>query len=292
MLAISDRVTVFRNSRKIATAEAKAVDKHWLIQGMIGQGHQELEDAIEGRVRLAAAEDAPVVLETAGLGRKGAFREVSFSVRAGEVLGLYGFMGSGQLELARSLMGKLVPDTGEVRVVGKPVRLTSTARAKAAGLALVPESRRAMLFADEPVFKNISISILERIGRVLLRPQEERRIAQGHVDRLRIRPYWSSRPCVPLGRQPAEGGAGALADAPAARPDPGRADARHGCGGQGGRGADRARAEGAGCRGDRGSAEPETVLALADRILVLRKGEIAREFKDETVSKDRLLAAA
>ena len=46
-----------------------------------------------------------------------------------------------------------------------------------------------MLFAEEPVYKNISISILERIGRLLLRPAEERRIAQGHVDRLRIRPY-------------------------------------------------------------------------------------------------------
>ncbi|MFO1075636.1 MAG: sugar ABC transporter ATP-binding protein [Geminicoccaceae bacterium] len=293
VLAISDRVTVFRNSRKIATAEAKAVDKHWLIQGMIGQGHQELEDAIEGRVRLAAAEDAPVVLETAGLGRKGAFREVSFSVRAGEVLGLYGFMGSGQLELARSLMGKLVPDTGEVRVAGKPVRLTSTARAKAAGLALVPESRRAMLFADEPVFKNISISILERIGRVLLRPQEERRIAQGHVDRLRIRPYSVEPPLRALsgGNQQKVALARWLTHLPRvlilAEPT---------------RGMD------VGAKEDvvqivRGlkeqgvavivaSAEPETVLALADRILVLRKGEIAREFKDETVSKDRLLAAA
>jgi ribose transport system ATP-binding protein len=293
VLAISDRVTVFRNSRRIATADAAEVDKHWLIQGMIGQGHEELEEAIEGRVRLEVPAGVPVVLEADGLARKGAFRDVSFAVRAGEVLGLYGYMGSGQLEVAKSLMGKLTPDAGSVRVGGQEVRLTSTARAKRAGIALVPESRRAMLFAEEPVYKNISISILERIGRILLRPAEERRIAKIHVDALKIRPYSVEPPLRTLsgGNQQKVALARWLTHLPKvlvlAEPT---------------RGMDVGAKEdvvqivrGLKAKGVAvvvASAEPETVLALADRILVLRKGAVAREFKDETVSKDRLLAAA
>ena len=145
----------------------------------------------------------------------------------------------------------------------------------------------------EPVYKNISISILERIGRVLLRPAEERRIAQGHVDALRIRPYSVEPELRKLsgGNQQKVALARWLTHLPRvlvlAEPT---------------RGMD------VGAKDDvvkivRGlkeqgvgvvvaSAEPETVLALADRILVLRKGAVTREFTNETVSKDRLLAAA
>jgi len=293
VLAVSDRVTVFRNSRRIATAPTAEVDKHWLIEGMIGQGHQELEEAIEGRVRLETPVDGPVVLEAEGLERKGAFEGVSFAVRAGEVLGLYGFMGSGQLELAKSLMGKLVPDAGAVRVDGRPVRLTSTARAKRAGIALVPESRRAMLFSEEPIYKNVSISVLERIGRVLLRPAEERRIAQEQVVRLRIRPSSVEPPLRTLsgGNQQKVALARWLTHLPKvlvlAEPTRGMDVGAKEDVVQIVRGLKR---QGVGVIV--ASAEPETVLALADRILVLRKGRVAREFKGETVSKDRLLAAA
>ena len=99
---VSDRVTVFRNSRRIATEPAAAIDKHWIIERMIGRGHQELEDVLEGEVTLASDPAAAVVLEAQGLGRKGAFADVSLTVRAGEVLGLYGYMGSGQLEIAKA----------------------------------------------------------------------------------------------------------------------------------------------------------------------------------------------
>ena len=293
VLEISDRVTVFRNSRRIATADAASVDKAWLIENMIGRGHEGLEEAIAGEVQLAAPADAPVVLETRELRLRGAFRDVSFDVRAGEVVGLYGFMGSGQMELARTLMGKLKAQSGEVRIVGRRVKPGSTNAAKKAGIGLVPDSRRAMLFGHEPVYKNMSIAILERISRLLLRPAEERRLAQAQVDRLRIRPF-SVEPEVRTlsgGNQQKVALARWLTDLPKvlvlAEPT---------------RGMD------VGAKDDvvqivkglkeKGvgvvvaSAEPETVLALADRILVLKKGEIARQFAGEAVSKDRLLAAA
>ena len=293
VLEISDRVTVFRNSRKVATAEVSEIDKMWLIRQMIGRGHDELAEVMAGEVALESPADAPVMMEARGISGERAFDSVSFAVRRGEVLGLYGFMGSGQMELARTLMGKLKLAGGEVRMSGAPVKLGSTAAAKRAGIGLVPESRRWMLFGEEPVYKNISISILERIDRLWLRPRREREIAQGHVDRLRIRPF-SVEPEVRKlsgGNQQKVALARWLTHLPKvlvlAEPT---------------RGMD------VGAKDDvvkivKGlkeqglavivaSAEPETVLALADRILVMRRGRVTHEFRDCRVSKDALLAAA
>jgi ribose transport system ATP-binding protein len=293
VLAVSDRVTVFRNARRIATEAASEVDKGWLIERMIGRGHAELEESYTGEIQLVSDPGAPTVIEASGLARRGMYRDVSFAVRAGEVLGIYGFMGSGQLELARALGGKLRPEAGEMRVDGRRVHLRSTSAAKRAGVVLLPESRRSMLFAHEPVYKNISISILERISALLLKPREERRLAELQVERLHIRPASVEPELSTLsgGNQQKVALARWLTYLPRvlvlAEPT---------------RGMD------VGAKDDvvkivKGlkeqriavvvvSTEPETVLALADRILVMRKGEIAREFAGVAVSKDRLLAAA
>jgi ABC-type sulfate/molybdate transport systems ATPase subunit len=123
-----------------------------------------------------------------GLTLAGRLREVSFEARAGEVLGIYGFMGCGQLELARILFGKIKPDLGTLAVAGHQKAFRSTADARRSGIAFVPESRRDMLFLQEPVYKNISISILDRISSLLLKPSRERAIANRQVEQLRIRP--------------------------------------------------------------------------------------------------------
>jgi ribose transport system ATP-binding protein len=293
VLAVSDRVTVFRNARRMATAPAAEVDKGWLIERMIGRGHAELEESYTGEIRLASDPDAPVVMEAAGLVRRGLYQDVSFAVRAGEVLGISGFTGSGQLEVARALGGKLRPEAGELRIDGRAVRLRSTSAAKRAGVALLPESRRSMLFSHEPVYKNVSISILERIGALLLKPREERRLAGGQVERLHIRPAsvepelrtlsGGNQQKVALARWLVHLPRVLVLAEPTRGMDVGAKD-------------DVVRI----VKGlkDQGfavvvvSTEPETVLALADRILVMRKGEIAQEFADMAVSKDRLLAAA
>ncbi len=292
VLAVCDRVTVFRNGHNVATARCEDIDKTWLIERMIGAGHDELETSYTGERQLRRI-DTAVVMETHGLTLPGAYRDVSLQVRAGEVLGIYGFMGSGQIELARTLFGKLRARGGSI-VVGRRRRAPrSTASARRAGIALVPESRRAMLFAGFPVFQNMTISILERIARIGLRPAKERAIARRRIEALRIRPPLPDRPLGTLsgGNQQKVALARWLTHLPKvlvlSEPT---------------RGMD------VGAKDDvvkivrglreRGigivvvSAEPETVLALADRILVMRRGEIVREFADETVSKDRLLAAA
>jgi ribose transport system ATP-binding protein len=294
VLRVSDTVTVFRGGRRVGTAPVREVGKPWLIERMIGAGHERLEESYTGDVALAPRADSPIVLRAEGLAVPGLFEDVSLELRAGEVLGLYGFMGSGQLELARALSGKLRLQRGTVQVDGRPASLRGgTPAAKRAGIAFVPESRRAMLFAPEPVYRNISISVLERIGRVLLRPRVERRIAEGHTRALGVRPPGVDLPVgqlsggnqqkVALARWLTHLPRVLLLNEPTRGMDVGAKDdvVRIVRG---------LRAQGMGVVV--ASSEPETVLSLADRILVMRRGAVAREFVGEAVSKDRLLAAA
>ena len=112
MLAISDTVTIFRNGRRIVSEAADRIDKAWVIERMIGRGHEDLEESYTGAIALDSKPDAPVVLAVRGLGAGRAFADVSLDVRAGEMLGVYGFMGCGQIELARTLFGKLKSTAG------------------------------------------------------------------------------------------------------------------------------------------------------------------------------------
>ncbi len=293
VLRICDSVTVFRNGRKAAAAGTGEIDKGWLIEQMIGRGHQDLEEGYTGEIALTSDPARPVVLEASGLSLGRTFRDVSFQVRSGEVLGLYGYMGCGQLELTRALFGKLRADAGGLRIDGRPLHLRSTAHARRSGIAYVPESRRAMLFHAEPIYKNASISILGRISRVLLKPATERLIASRHIEQLRIRTpspdallgslSGGNQQKVALAKWLTYTPKVLILNEPTRGMDVGAKDdvvkIVHGL-------------------RDQGlavivvSTEPETILALADRILIMKRGEIVREFANEAVSKDRLLEAA
>ena len=209
------------------------------------------------------------------------------------MLGLYGYMGCGRLELTRALFGKLRADAGGLRIDGRPLHLRSTAHARRSGIAYVPESRRAMLFHAEPIYKNASISILGRISRVLLKPATERLIASRHIEQLRIRTPSSdallgslsggNQQKVALAKWLTYTPKVLILNEPTRGMDVGAKDdvvkIVHGL-------------------RDQGlavivvSTEPETILALADRTLIMKRGEIVREFANEAVSKDRLLEAA
>jgi ribose transport system ATP-binding protein len=293
ILRVSDTVTVFRNGRKVAETAASETSKPALIEAMIGKGREALEETYTHDIMLPAPTDQPVVLNANGLTLAGRLREVSFEARAGEVLGIYGFMGCGQLELARILFGKIKPDLGTLAVAGHQKAFRSTADARRSGIAFVPESRRDMLFLQEPVYKNISISILDRISSLLLKPSRERAIANRQVEQLRIRPatvdlelgmlsggnqqkvalakWLSYPPRLLVLCEPTRGmDVGAKNDVIHIVRD--------------------LRAKGLAIIVL--STEPETVLSLADRVIVLKRGAVVREFANEQISKDRLLEAA
>jgi ribose transport system ATP-binding protein len=294
VLAIADAITIFRNGRKVVTAQVTPeIDKTWIIHRMIGKGHEELESSYLADVALASPKDAPVMLEASGLGREGAYRDIDLKVRGGEILGVYGFMGCGQIELARTLFGKIRHDRGVLKAGGRAIKLRSTAQAARAGIAFIPESRRSMLFHDEPLYKNVSIAALRKLARLWLKPDLERTLARKYIKQLSIKASGAEALLGTLsgGNQQKVGVAKWLTFLPKvlvlSEPT---------------RGMDVGAKEDVvrivrGLR-DQGvgivvfSTEPETVLSLADRVLVMRKGEFSREFADETISKDRLLAAA
>ena len=293
ILSVSDTVTVFRNGRRVVTERVSAVDKSWVIEKMIGSGHEDLEDSYTSAISLRGKPEADAVLSVRDLSYGRAFSRISLEARAGEVLGIYGFMGCGQIELSRALFGKIKPDGGSLSIDGKTLDLRHTAAARRAGIALVPESRRSMLFYQEPVFKNISISTLGRIARLWLRPRVEKAMAEEQTVSLNIRPanvtnllanlsggnqqkvalakWLAYRPRVLILNEPTRGmDVGAKDDVVKivrTLRDEGLAIIVV-------------------------SAEPETVLSLADRILVMKRGRIVREFADETISKDGLLDVA
>ena len=294
ILEISDEVSVFRNGRLVAHEDVgPGVDKSWIIENMIGAGRDELGESYLHDIALRPRASTPVVLEADELTLEPFFRNVSFQAHAGEVLGLYGFMGCGQIELARLLFGKLRPERGRLRLGGAVARLKRTTDAKNAGVGFVPESRRLMLFREEPIYRNVSIAFLEYFSKLWVRPAAERAAAKQHTERLGVRPAgvearlgalsggnqqkvalakWLTRPPKVL-----------VLVEPTRGMDVGaKEDVVHIV--------KRLAAEGMAVIVL--STEPETVLSLADRVLVMRKGELTSEFADCAISKDRLLAAA
>src|ERR1700744_4997399 len=118
ILRVSDTVTVFRNGLKVAETAAASTTKGALIEAMIGRGGEALEHSYTDDLMLPPPNGGPVVLSVDELSLARSLRTVSFEARAGEVLGVYGFMGCGQLELSRILFGKLKPDGGTLAVDG------------------------------------------------------------------------------------------------------------------------------------------------------------------------------
>jgi rhamnose transport system ATP-binding protein len=114
---------------------------------------------------------------------------VSFSVRAGEILGFAGLVGAGRTELARILFGLTPADTGEIRLRGKPMVIGNPARAVELGIAYVPEDRRRHgVILDMPVTPNTTLAILGRLSSFgLLDPGRERTVAREFVDRLSVK---------------------------------------------------------------------------------------------------------
>jgi ribose transport system ATP-binding protein len=134
-----------------------------IVEGIVGK-------KMEGQLVYHARDDASTqgdpVLEARGLNAGPRVRDVSFTVHAGEILGLAGLMGSGRTELARALFGIDRLDSGEIYIRGKKADLSTPKRAMTAGLALIPEDRRAQgLVLDHSVRENLLLALLGQISR-------------------------------------------------------------------------------------------------------------------------------
>jgi rhamnose transport system ATP-binding protein len=133
---IADRVTVLRDGCTIATLDMVDVTRERLIQLMVGRDVAEVFPK-------QSVPPGETILEVRRLGCKAsALRDVSLSVRAGEIVGVAGLMGAGRTELARCLFGLTPADTGEIVLRGERIEVTSPARAIDLGIAYLPEDRR------------------------------------------------------------------------------------------------------------------------------------------------------
>jgi ABC-type sugar transport system ATPase subunit len=182
LFRISDRVTVLRDGRKIGTRETRATKKDELIEMMVGRRLQELFTKSPSRL-------GETVLEVKKLSRKGVLEDVSFSVRAGEILGVSGIVGAGRTELMRAICGIDSIDSGEVLFRGKSVVIRSPADAIALGIAMVPESRKEHgLITVSSVGYNITLQCLDSFTKGLrMNLREERGIIAKFVRDLSIK---------------------------------------------------------------------------------------------------------
>ncbi len=294
VLAVCDRVTVLRNARRVATlSKGPDLTKHRLIELMLGRESSELGRGYEGAVELRTPAQGSVVLEVEGLSRAGEFTDVSFTLRAGEVLGLYGFLGCGAGEVARCLFGASRPDAGAIRLDGRPRRVRSPAHARDLGLAYVHDHRARTLFLAQESYKNITVAhlgdfvagVLRRRREIARSEQLMRQLQVLHPDPRRVVGSFSGgnqqkvvlarwlvrRPKVLILNEPTKGiDVGAKAQVMEI--------------------IRQLRADGVAIL--LLSAEPETVIATSDRVLVLSKGRITGSFADQAVTKDMVMACA
>ncbi len=179
---IADRVTVLRDGETVYEGVMPRQDFRALIQAMVGR---ELKDFFPRR----AARLGPVALEARGLSRGGVFEDASFTVREGEIVGLAGVVGAGRTELAETLFGAMRAERGQVFIGGQAVEIRAPQDAIRLGVALLTEDRkRTGLALGLNVTHNITLANLRALtSRGILRLKQEEQVAQGFLERLRIR---------------------------------------------------------------------------------------------------------
>ncbi|GAA1646447.1 sugar ABC transporter ATP-binding protein [Kribbella alba] len=181
---IADRITVLRDGRSLFTRRLDDVTPAEIVHGIVGRPDN---GVLSNRPR--ESNGGEVLLEAINLSAGPRVCGVSFQLRAGEILGIAGLMGSGRSELARCLFGIDRLDAGEVRIRGRRIELRSPRDAQSAGIALIPEDRREQgLVLEHSVADNLLLPQLATIRRgPLLDRRAARRLSQTLIDRFAIK---------------------------------------------------------------------------------------------------------
>jgi ribose transport system ATP-binding protein len=180
---IGDRATILRDGRKVTTISLADATTDQLIRLMIGHN---LSDKFPQRHTSLG----PEILRAEGLTHYGTFEDVSFSLHAGEIVGITGLMGSGCMALAQAIFGLTPLDEGTIYVDGRPVTIDSPQEAIALGIGLLTEKReRQGLILDMSTLENITLAALQYTWRdSLLNFEAEQDLAEHYIERLNIKP--------------------------------------------------------------------------------------------------------
>jgi ABC-type sugar transport system ATPase subunit len=285
---IADRITVLRDGERVSTVLTREVDEARLIAMLVGR------ELTGGRVR-GRAVVGECLLSASGLSRTGAYRGVQLELRRGEILGLAGLMGAGRSEVAAALFGLVPSEQGELRVRGRTVRIRHPAEAMTLGIGLVTEDRRANGFVPlMSVRHNITLASLRRCCRgPVIRHVVEAAAAAGAVARTGIRASHDGQAVVQLsgGNQQKVVFARTLMpepeivilDEPTRGIDVGAKAEIH------------ALIAGLADQGKAVlliSSELPELLALSDRLLVMRQGEVSAELDPLTVTQEEVMKHA
>jgi ABC-type sugar transport system ATPase subunit len=290
VLALADTVTVLRDGRLIRTSPAAGETPERLVAAMLGRTFDlTFPDKVE------PAPDAPVVLSVRGLSRPPAVVDVSFDIRAGEILGLAGLIGSGRSEVARAIFGADRAAAGEIELAGRPIRPRSPRAGIGAGIVMLPEDRKRQgLLMLRSLVENVTLPHLgdvstagvishrteaartgELITQLDVRTRSNRApvssLSGGNQQKVLFARWLFHRPRVFIADEPTRG-----VDVAAKR----------------------AIYELIKSLAAQGiavlliSSEHEEILGLAHRVLVMRAGRIVAEFDGDSMSEEAVLNAA
>jgi ABC-type sugar transport system ATPase subunit len=178
---VADRVTVLRDGRLVGSRPIGEIDRDKVIRMMVGREVRETQ-FVKRRI-------GDVVLDVRNLSRTGVLNDISFNVRAGEIVGMSGLIGAGRSELASCLFGIDPYDSGEVRIGGEKIVANDPKAAIEAGIGLVPEDRRRQaLVSLLSVSTNVTLSILDRLTQFgFLSTLRETAIAEREIKELAIK---------------------------------------------------------------------------------------------------------
>jgi rhamnose transport system ATP-binding protein len=283
---LCQRVTVLRDGKRILSQPLQGLRPDDLVRAMVGR------DVVSGRHE--THRPGEVVLKVNRLTREGVFVDISFSVKAGEVVALAGLVGAGRSEVARAIFGIDRYDAGSVQIAGRTLKRGSPTAAMRAGIGFVPEDRRQHgLVMDMSIARNIALTSLAKLRRGgLILAGREREFAVGWAKRLQVKYRQVSSPVsslsggnqqkVVLAKWLARSPSLLIVDEPTRGIDVGTKSDVHRL---------------ISALADDGvavlviSSELPEVLTLADRILVMREGRLVATIARQEATEEIIVAA-
>ncbi len=289
ILSLTDRVVALRDGELVAQRETAGADANQLIQDMVGRPLDQFYSHTRG------GEPGPALLELEGLTRAGMYQDITFDVRAGEVVGLAGLVGAGRSELARTIYGMYPPDSGAMRLCGKPWAPRGPHDALDAELVYLPEERKRQgLVLDHSLRASLSIGFLDLVSRLgLINGKRETTLVSDAMRDYGVRAASDTQPVgtlsggnqqkVLLARWLERGSRVIILDEPTRGVDVGAKSEIHAL-------IDRLAAEGKAILLI--SSDLPEVLGTSDRVLVMCRGRVTAELQGDAKTQTNAMRAA
>lgn len=288
MYRLASRITVLRDSEYIGSWDVDEISNDKLIQEMVGR-------SLDNLYPEKTAKRGKEVFRVDGLSKEGYFKNISFSVKKGEVLALTGLVGAGRTEVCQTVFGIMKPDSGRIYLDGKEVKINSPSQALELGIGLLPEDRLTQgLILELPIFKNVSAPVIgkfSKFGMISEKKEQSKAIELCKKLRLKAENIAAAPTFLSGGNQQKVVFAKLLncdlkvliLDEPTKGIDVGAKNSVY---------------ETINELAEKGyaiiivSSEMPEVLGMADRIVVMKAGRTAAEFDIEEATQEKILAAS